>query len=290
LGAIIFILLPLSIVSIQLFRQLADMIVFLREYLVAYSQNEQDIFEDISRFIRDFTSELVIIGSEEIRAGILAFLSSGLENLFRFSGNIVRNVGLFFAGLLFMLFVLFFFFLDGAYLSKMAQRIIPIRKDYIQAVVGKFKEISRQLIVGYVLVALMEAIMAFIIFSIFRIKASLVFSALIFFFAFIPVFGPAIVYMPLGILVILNGDLGRGILLMLVSACFISTIENFIRPVILRDRIQLHPLIIFFAILGGIVVFGANGLILGPMVIIIFLTVLDLFLREHKFEEEKEIK
>jgi predicted PurR-regulated permease PerM len=54
----------------------------------------------------------------------------------------------------------------------------------------------------------------------------------------------------------------------------------------LRDRIQLHPLIIFFAILGGVTAFGFNGLILGPMIVILFLTVLDLFLTEHKMEDD----
>jgi predicted PurR-regulated permease PerM len=62
-------------------------------------------------------------------------------------------------------------------------------------------------------------------------------------------------------------------------------LDNLLRPVFLKDRIQLHPLIIFFAILGGISVFGFNGIILGPMVVILFLTVLDLFLTEHKIEQ-----
>ncbi|MDR0655677.1 MAG: hypothetical protein LBG22_05120, partial [Treponema sp.] len=53
--------------------------------------------------------------------------------------------------------------------------------------------------------------------------------------------------------------------------------------------IQLHPLIIFFAIFGGIRVFGFNGLILGPMVVILFLTVLDLFLTEHSMSHEEDI-
>jgi predicted PurR-regulated permease PerM len=54
----------------------------------------------------------------------------------------------------------------------------------------------------------------------------------------------------------------------------------------LRDRIQLHPLIIFFAILGGVAVYGFNGLILGPMAVILFLTVLNMFLSEHKIENK----
>jgi predicted PurR-regulated permease PerM len=83
---------------------------------------------------------------------------------------------------------------------------------------------------------------------------------------------------------ILTGNLLEGILVILVSSALISSIENILRPLILRDRIQLHPLIIFFSILGGINVFGINGIIIGPMAMIIFLTVFDLFLTEHKLE------
>jgi predicted PurR-regulated permease PerM len=63
-------------------------------------------------------------------------------------------------------------------------------------------------------------------------------------------------------------------------------LDNVLRPMFLRDRIQLHPLIIFFAILGGVSAYGFNGLILGPMVVILFLTVLDMFLNEHKIGED----
>jgi predicted PurR-regulated permease PerM len=55
----------------------------------------------------------------------------------------------------------------------------------------------------------------------------------------------------------------------------------------LRDRIQLHPLVIFFAILGGVSVFGLNGFVLGPMAVILFLTALDLFLPENTIKEKR---
>jgi predicted PurR-regulated permease PerM len=74
---------------------------------------------------------------------------------------------------------------------------------------------------------------------------------------------------------------------MAASGIVISTLDNLLRPFFLRDRIQLHPLIIFFAILGGISTFGFNGIILGPMVVILFLTVLDLFLTEHQFDKNE---
>jgi predicted PurR-regulated permease PerM len=181
-----------------------------------------------------------------------------------------------------MVFSLFFFYLDGDYLSKLALHAIPIRKEYIGTLVGKFKDITKNLVLGYIMVALVQALISFVVFTLFRVNGSLVFSALTFFSAFIPMFGAGIIWFPLGLLRILNGDILGGILFWLVSGFFISTLDNFLRPVFLRDRIQLHPLIIFFAILGGISVFGLNGVILGPMVVILFLTVLDLFLTEHK--------
>jgi predicted PurR-regulated permease PerM len=285
-GAVILIIIPLSFVVFQLILQVTELIRRLRDYLAFRPFSIDSILKDISRIIHELSSEQIVISAEELRSRILGYLGMGMQRLFLFSGDAVRNVGSFFISLIFMVFSLFFLFTDGEYLSRLTLRIIPIRKEYIRTLVGKFKEITLQLVLGYVIVALAEAVTAFIIFSLFRIHGALVFAALIFFFSFFPIVGPAMVWFPLGILQILNGNHGRGILLMIVSGVFISSIENFIRPVILRGRIQLHPLIIFFAILGGISVFGFNGIILGPMIVIIFLTVFDLFLTEHKLEQK----
>jgi predicted PurR-regulated permease PerM len=126
--------------------------------------------------------------------------------------------------------------------------------------------------------------MAYIIFSIFKVKGSLVFAALVLICSFIPMVGAGLVWFPLGLVRILGGNIIGGIVFLVVSAFFISVIDNFLRPFFLQSRIQLHPLFIFFSILGGILAFGFNGLILGPMAVILFLTVLDLFLTEHQIE------
>jgi len=285
-SAVILIIIPLSFVVFQLILQVTELIRRVRDYLTFHPFSVNDVLEDFSRIIRDLSSEQIVISTEELRTRILGFLGMGMQNLFRLSGDAARNVGSFFISLVFMVFSLFFLFADGEYLSKLTLHVIPIREEYIKALVGKFKEITLQLVLGYIIVALAEVVTAFIIFSLFGIHGSLVFAVLIFFFSFFPIVGPAIVWVPLGLTQIFNGNLGRGILLMIVSGAFISSIENFLRPVILRGRIQLHPLIIFFAILGGISTFGFNGIILGPMIVIIFLTVFDLFLTEHKLEQK----
>jgi predicted PurR-regulated permease PerM len=134
-------------------------------------------------------------------------------------------------------------------------------------------------------VALVQAVLAYIIFTIFRVRGALVFAGLTLISVFIPMIGGGLVWLPLGITRIMNGRVAEGIVFLIVSGVFISMVDNFLRPMFLQNRIHLHPLIIFFAILGGMRVFGFNGFILGPVVVILFLTVLDLFLTEHKIEQ-----
>jgi predicted PurR-regulated permease PerM len=283
---VILILIPLSFVGLQLFQQVSDLIRQVLDYSASHSLSYGSFLEYVSRIIRELSSGQIVINADQIRSQIQGYLNSGLQNLVRLSGHGARNLGSFLVSLVFMIFSLFFLFVDGAYLSQMVLHIFPIRKEYIDTLVSKFKEIIQKLVLGYIIVALAEAVTAFIIFSIFNISGALVFASLVFFAAFIPLFGPSIVWFPLGALRIINGDMWGGIILMIVSGVFISSIDTFFRPFIFRDRIHLHPLIIFFAILGGIGVFGFNGIILGPMIVIIFLTVFDLFVSEHKLEQK----
>ncbi|MDR1587692.1 MAG: AI-2E family transporter [Treponema sp.] len=286
LGTIFLILIPLVFVSFQFYRQITDLIHAARDYLY----NNPGIFNDTlvraSEFIADVSSGLVVIDPVDLRTRLIQLLTQSLQNVFYTSSTIARNISAFGVGIVFMLFCLFFFYLDGPYLAQLAKHTIPIRREYMSALVGKFKDITRNLFLGYIMVALVQAVMAYIIFSIFRVRGTLVFAALTLICAFVPMFGAGLVWLPLGVIRIASGQMVEGILFLAVSGFFISLLDNFLRPMFLQNRIQLHPLVIFLAILGGVSTFGFNGLILGPMVVILFLTVLDLFLTEHNINFE----
>jgi predicted PurR-regulated permease PerM len=281
LGTIILILIPLSFVVFQFFRQIMELIRQVREFFISKPGALQDRLEYISDLILDLTSGMIVIRPDEIQRRIVQILSASLQNLLYISSTVARDVGSFLVGMVFMIFCLFFYYMDGAYLSRIVLHIIPIRKEYITALVGKFKEITRNLFLGYIMVGLVQAVLAYIVFTIFRVRGSLVFAGLVLVCSFIPMFGAGLVWFPLGMVRILSGNIAGGVIFLIVSGVVISTLDNFLRPLFLQHRIQLHPLFIFVSILGGVTVFGFNGLILGPMLVILFLTVLDLFLTEH---------
>lgn len=281
LGTIVLILIPLSFVVFQFFRQIMELIRMTRDFFSAKPWAVGEALEYISHVVEDLTSGMVAIRPDEIQRRIVQLLSASLQNILHISSTIARDVGSFLVGMVFMLFCLFFFYMDGAYLSRIALHIIPIRKEYITALVGKFKEITRNLFLGYIIVGLVQAVLAYIVFTIFQVRGSLVFAGLVLICSFIPMFGAGLVWFPLGVIRILGGNILGGVVFLVVSGVVISTLDNFLRPLFLQHRIHLHPLFIFVSILGGVTVFGFNGLVLGPMLVILFLTVLDLFLTEH---------
>ncbi|WP_255945199.1 AI-2E family transporter [Brucepastera parasyntrophica] len=84
-----------------------------------------------------------------------------------------------------------------------------------------------------------------------------------------------------GIGLIFTKGVGYGIAFLLTSALFISFFDNFLRPFFLKEQIRVHPLLIFFSILGGIKAFGFNGILLGPIIIILFFTIVDIALEQE---------
>ncbi|MDR3172954.1 MAG: AI-2E family transporter [Treponema sp.] len=286
LGTMLVILFPLSFVASAFSRQILDLTRYLRDVFSSRPEAMQEFFERLSGFINDITHGQVVISGREIEIRLMELLNSRLQQLFSLSSRVARNVGSFLVGMVMLVFTLFFFYADGPYLSRLVLGSIPIRREYIRTITGKFMDITRSLFFGYIMVALIQSVMAYIVFAVFNVKGALVLAMVTFICVFIPMIGGGLVWLPLGLIRIVSGDLGGGILFLIVSSFFISLLDNILRPMFLKDRIQLHPLIIFFAILGGVSVYGFNGLILGPMVVILFLTVLDLFLSEHKIEHK----
>jgi len=271
-------------------RQIMELGRLILDFLEKQPDYLPELFEKIAGLINENSPEQVNITPKDIGMQITTMIINETQRIFSMSKNIFQNIGSFFLTMLIMMFSTFFFYVDGPYLSRLVWKAIPIKKEYITTLTKKFKDITRNLFMGYIIVALLQSTVAFVIFTIFNVKGSMVLSVLTFILVFIPMFGATIIYVPITIIMILSGKIVAGIIFFVISVVFISGIDNILRPFFLKDRIQLHPLIIFFAILGGLFVFGFNGFVLGPMLVIFFLTALDMFLTEHKIDSGESLQ
>jgi predicted PurR-regulated permease PerM len=289
IGTAVLVLIPILFVLSQVTHQIMELVNIARKTFRENPTILQEVLERFSEFISEISADQVKISAGEIQHRLLSLLNSGIDNILNFSKSIALNISGFLISLVFMVFCLFFFYLDGTYLSSLVLNNFPIKEEYLTTLVKKFMDIIKNLFLGYIMVAIVQAVLAYIVFAIFQIKGAMVFACLTFICVFIPIFGGAIIWLPIGVSIILGGELFRGVLFLIISGVFISLLDNILRPLFLQDRIQLHPLIIFFAIMGGVSSYGFNGIILGPMAVILFLTVLDLFLTEHHLERKNPV-
>jgi predicted PurR-regulated permease PerM len=205
------------------------------------------------------------------------FVASRSGSIIGFSGALIRDAASLVVNLAFMVFTLYFFFADGKALMRTFVGAIPIERAYTTIFIRKFKEAGKQLLLGNFLVGLFQGTMMLIIGLAFGVKGYLVYAALTVIASFIPMVGTSLVWLPLTAGFALRGEIGKAVLFFVLSGTCVALLDNFLRPVILHERLKIHPLLIFFSIVGGLSVFGFNGLVLGPLVLILFFSALELY-------------
>lgn len=210
---------------------------------------------------------------------ISSFLVSG-------GRSILKGTTQFITSLIVMFFTMFFLFRDGRKLMERLMYLIPLPHKYNQAIFKKFRDVSYSTIVSTFVTAIVQGIVGALGFMIIGVPAFFAGVAMAF-FALLPYVGTAIIWLPTGIYLLLIGKIWQGVFLLIWGFGVIGTIDNFLRPYLIKGRAEVHPLIIFFAIFGGIITFGFWGMIIGPIVVAITFTLLHIYELEYKEVLEK---
>jgi predicted PurR-regulated permease PerM len=130
---------------------------------------------------------------------------------------------------------------------------------------------------GVVFIAMVQGVLGGLAFWVLGLPSPILWGVVMAFVCMIPVAGSFLVWLPASVFLGLTGHWTRATLLALWGLLVISTIDNFLRPKLIRGRTRLHELFVFFAVLGGLQVFGLLGIVLGPVVLAIALALLDIF-------------
>ncbi len=253
------------------------------------SPENENVRQNIAETVFKLSRGTIDISQLDLKRELLSLASSSSDKILKSATNIVKNAGEFFLSLVFLAFTLYFFYIDGAYLAGLLKHAIPIDSETSSKIFVKIREITTNLFKGLFLVSFYQGIAAFVIYFLFGVQSTLLLAILTFFTTFLPLVGCALVWFPIGISMCFTHSLLKGLLFLIIAGSTISFMDNFLRPFFLKDRIKIHPLLIFFSMLGGVKMFALNGIILGPMIVILFFTILDMALEteEKKAMDEK---
>lgn len=183
-----------------------------------------------------------------------------------------------------MLYLLFFFLRDGAALGRYLQRIIPLGDERERLLFARFTSTTRAVVKGTLIVALAQGAVGALLFLIAGIGSPILWGTLMAFFAMIPAIGPFLIWLPAGIILLLIGNVWQALVVIIGGALIIGSIDNVLRPVLVGRDIQMPDALVLLAILGGIATFGLAGVIIGPVIGALFISIWDLFGKD--FSEE----
>ena len=175
------------------------------------------------------------------------------------------------------LFTLFFFFRDRQQFLSKATRMSPLAPREMNRLISSIRDTVRASILGNVVVSLIQAALNTLMFWWLGFEAPVLWGVAVFFLSLIPTLGAPVIWAPAALYLASSGEMGKAALLTAWGVGVVGTIDNILYPILTGKKMRMHTLPIFFAVIGGIFVFGASGLVLGPVVFAVTLALIDIW-------------
>lgn len=212
----------------------------------------------------------VIGRAQEWIATISQTLSSSLVAVSQMTLTLAIQVAI-------MVYLLFFFFRDGATLRSQLLYYIPLEYKYGDRLLERFANTARAVVKGTLTIALLQGVIIGITFWLTGIASPVLWAVVVAILALIPALGPALIWLPAGIIMISTGALWSGVAILVVGAILVGLVDEFLRPILVGRGAQMPDAIILLATVGGLATFGISGFIIGPIIAAFFLSLWTIF-------------
>lgn len=180
-----------------------------------------------------------------------------------------------------MIFSLFYFLTDGPALLAEFKEVFPLKSSYKEKLFVEFGNITKAIVYGTLLIALIQGILGTIGLLIFKVPNPFIFGLVMMIFAMIPFLGPTFVWLPLSLYLFFIGKIGNAIGLFFYGLLIVSTVDNILKPKIISMKSKIHPLLVLLGLLGGLQIFGLVGLVIGPLVLSYLFIFLKFYTEEY---------
>ena len=243
---ILVVIVPICLISFEILSQMGKV------------TSDQGISNIVDAFAAQPLLKSLNFNAYELKAAIVQIVDSVINAA-------IRSIPSFVIGLVITLNGMFYLLCKWDNLSSHLKKYLPFKNN--ETMIKELGATADAIIHGHVLIAVLEAVIAFIGFSLFGVQACLIFSVLIFVLAFVPSIGPFLIWGPLalyyfsiGQYTIMAGVILTGIILMI-------GVEFYFYTRFVGGKSHIHPFIMLVGLLGGISVFGIFGFIIGPLLL-----------------------
>jgi predicted PurR-regulated permease PerM len=273
---IIFILIPITLLSVQIFNQSREVYVQLQNGEVDYVQQvissiEKPIqvhFPNFSLDVKGFFQQIVVwIGNN--------------------AANIISGISNTFLGLILVLISLFFFLKDGKKFLNYIVKLSPLDDAYDIKIFHRIGIMISSVVRGVLFIAIIQAVLVGVGFYLFGVPNATLWGTVAIIASLLPFIGTGLVVLPGVAYLLITGNLIGAIGLAVWGILLVGLIDNLLMPTLYGRGAQVHSLVILFAVLGGLYAFGPLGFLVGPMMVSFFVAILEIY-REYIVPKKME--
>ncbi len=281
---------PLTVFSIFLVQEALDALFLLQRNLqvVDFGSWDGRKLADLPLIGSFLSQQLSDVGLSEfvknVQLDVYSVVQQMGETLSSFivnsSGSILQTLGKSLLDFFILILSTFFLFRDGVDVVAFFKKISPLPPAYENGIEAKLKEAIHGIVFGNFGTALAQGLVGGVGLAIAGVENVLFWTTLMSFSSLLPYFGGALIWAPFAFSMILQGD-SWGIFLLIWGTFLVSSVDNLVRPFLIGGSMDIHPLATFLVVLGGFLVFGASGIILGPLVLSLAVSVLHIYQLEY---------
>jgi predicted PurR-regulated permease PerM len=251
-----------------------------------YQQTSIELSEDTELIEIDCNSDNLICKAikginenQRIRFYITGAITNLAAVITRESSSFLFSIPKKIVDLLIIFLLVFFTFKGGNYLWKLFGEILPLKKDHKKRILDKFSSTINGIVYGYLVIALIEAIVGWFAFFILGSKMALIIGIIIGILGLIPMIGAAIIWVPTALIYLFAGNI-VGVIVMVLMGILIMILDLWARAEVIGTQTDIHPAIVALGVLGGAITFGPVGVVIGPLILSLVIAGLEIYQKE----------
>ena len=212
----------------------------------------------------------ILVKAGELLGSISGFMIERLSTVTFTTVNLIINTLIF-------LYCMFFFLIDGDKVLEKILYYLPLEDQDERRMLDKFTSVARATIKGTLVIGILQGGLAGLAFYVVGIGSAVFWGAIMAVLSIIPSVGSALIWAPAAIILVATGHIAKGIGLAAFCGIVVGSLDNVLRPILVGKDTQMHELMIFLGTLGGIIMFGVAGMIIGPILAALFITVWEIY-------------
>ncbi len=238
-----------------------------------------DMNFDLMSYVPDWVPFREAIESNQgnLIAGLKSSAASAGTFLVQKLSAMAKGTAGFFFDLFIMLYAMFFFYVHGVKLMERVTYYIPLPGKEKGLLMRKFLSVSRATLKGTMIIGALQGVLGGIGIAVAGIHGAAFWGTVMGVLSIVPGIGIAVVWGPVAIYLLLTGKTAAGIGLAVYCGLFVGMVDNFLRPRLVSKEAELPDLMIFLGMFGGLIMFGATGLVIGPIVAALFVTLWEFY-------------